>query len=87
MPTSVMIFLYSLFYVNAFTLLGSDRPKDSSLALCLFATNIVEGSQRTHPSRWQHGQGAAKSIATHTPGVLVTRSEKNESIASERNLV
>jgi len=45
-----MIFLYSLFYANAFTLLGFDRPKESSLALCLFATNLRK-EVKEHPPR------------------------------------
>ena len=57
-----------------------------SLVLYLFAANLVKRSQRAHPSRWQHGQGATKSSATHTPGVLVTRSEQNKRVASERNI-
>jgi len=75
MSAFVMIFVYPFFYANAFTFLGFDLPKDSLLALCLFATNLVERSQRTHPSRWQHGQGVAKSNVAHTPWVLFTRRE------------
>jgi len=62
MPTSVVIFLCSLFHANACTFLGFDLPKDSLLALCLFATNLEKEVKENTPRVGSTVKGQQKAM-------------------------